>query len=277
MNNQKRRPAWLDCARPMAQPPAAGLTRAEQESSNLSADGHSASAQSDAGDALAAPQGRKAGSTRPSRCICVYCGSCHGDDPAYVEAARSLGQTMAQRGIGLIYGGGDLGLMGTVAHAALEAGGHVTGIIPAFLRRREKMLHDLSELIVTQNMHERKMLMFEAADGFIALPGGIGTLEELVEQLTWVQLGRHGKPIVAVNTLGFWSPLTAMLEHMRSHGFIRETDDVALPLMPTPQAAVDHCQAVWAGAPPRSRDPGADHGETVRDVHDADATIKRRM
>ena len=114
---------------------------------------------------------------------------------------------MAKDGIGLVYGGGGLGLMGEIAHSVLQHGGRVTGIIPAFLSEKERMLRDATELIVVDDMHERKKLMFDKSDAFVALPGGIGTLEELVEQLTWAQLGRHAKPIVLVNIDGFWSPL----------------------------------------------------------------------
>ena len=153
--------------------------------------------------------------------ICVYCGSGCGRNPAYLSAARQLGQTLAEADIGLIYGGGSLGLMGEVARATLAAGGRVTGIIPDFLVQRERMLTDVNELVVTANMHERKMTMFERADGFIALPGGMGTLEELVEISTWSQLGRHNKPIILANIDSYWDPLLTLLEHMRQEQFIR--------------------------------------------------------
>ncbi len=153
--------------------------------------------------------------------ICVYCGSGVGKSPAYRAAARTLGKALAEQKIGLIYGGGDLGLMGDIAHTTLDHGGHVTGIIPQFLTRKEQMLRDVDELIVTQDMHERKRLMFERSDGFVALPGGIGTLEELVEQLTWVQLGRHTKPVIIANIEGFWDPFLNVLTHMKADGFIR--------------------------------------------------------
>lgn len=153
--------------------------------------------------------------------ICVYCGSGVGKSPAYRAAARTLGKALAEQKIGLIYGGGDLGLMGDIAHTTLDHGGHVTGIIPQFLTRKEQMLRDVDELIVTQDMHERKRLMFERSDGFVALPGGIGTLEELVEQLTWVQLGRHTKPVIIANIEGFWDPFLNILTHMKADGFIR--------------------------------------------------------
>ncbi len=155
------------------------------------------------------------------RKICVYCGSSSGADPAFVAAAEQFGRILAENGVGLVYGGGDLGLMGAVAHAALRAGGHVTGIIPGFLQKREHMLESVQELLIVEDMHERKRLMFEKADGFVALPGGVGTLEELVEQLTWVQLERHDKPVLIADINGFWRPLLGLLGHMRDQGFIR--------------------------------------------------------
>ncbi|MFT3730451.1 MAG: TIGR00730 family Rossman fold protein [Hyphomicrobium sp.] len=158
--------------------------------------------------------------------VCVYCGSGKGVDSAYAIAARKLGKTLADNGIRLIYGGGSLGLMGEVARAALGAGGKVTGIIPEFLGSREHMLKDVDELIVVENMHVRKQLMFDRADAFVALPGGIGTLEELVEQLTWSQLGRHSKPIVVANINGFWDPFLNLLDHMKAETFIRAGLDV---------------------------------------------------
>jgi uncharacterized protein (TIGR00730 family) len=155
--------------------------------------------------------------------VCVYCGSGPGTNPRFVEAATALGKTFAENGVRLVYGGGSLGLMGAVAKSTLDHGGSVTGIIPEFLTARENALSRVQELIVTPDMHERKRLMFERSDAFIALPGGIGTLEELVEQLTWQQLGRHAKPILLANIDGFWEPLLALLAHMRSTEFIRPT------------------------------------------------------
>jgi uncharacterized protein (TIGR00730 family) len=153
--------------------------------------------------------------------ICVYCGSGLGLNAAYAQAARALGQSLAQNNIGLVYGGGSLGLMGEVARATLESGGRVTGIIPGFLTKKERMLREVDELIVTDDMHERKRLMFERSDAFVALPGGVGTLEELVEQLTWVQLGRHAKPVIVANIEGFWNPFLSLLAHMQADTFIR--------------------------------------------------------
>lgn len=158
--------------------------------------------------------------------VCVYCGSSFGTDPTYEAAATRLGQLVAEANIRLVYGGGSIGLMGTVAKATLDSGGKVTGIIPHFLEEREVMLSTLEDLIVTQDMHERKQLMFQRSDAFIALPGGIGTLEEAVEMMTWAQLGQHQKPIVLVNVNGFWSPLLELLNHMRAQGFIRPETEV---------------------------------------------------
>src|SRR6476661_1054696 len=153
--------------------------------------------------------------------VCVYCGSGFGDDPIFAETALALGREMAERGVRLVYGGGNVGLMGTIAQSVLDHGGYVTGIIPDFLKSREKLLDDVQETIVVPDMHTRKRLMFEKADAFVALPGGIGTLEELVEQMTWAQLGRHTKPILMLNTKGFWKPLLTLFAHMRDQGFIR--------------------------------------------------------
>src|SRR5215208_3406702 len=153
--------------------------------------------------------------------ICVYCASGPGKNPAYMQAATHFGRILADNGIRLVYGGGAVGLMGALAESVLDHGGLVTGVIPDFLVNREHMLTRVQERIVTPDMHERKRVMFERADAFVALPGGVGTLEELVEQLTWAQLGRHKKPILLANIGGFWDPLCALLEHMREEGFIR--------------------------------------------------------
>jgi len=152
--------------------------------------------------------------------ICVYCGSGPGSDPAFVAAARALGAILADNGIGLVYGGGSVGLMGELANAVLDRGGKVIGIIPTFLENREHA-NPRGELIVTRDMHERKQRMFDEADAFVALPGGVGTLEEVVEQMTWAQLGRHQKPILLANIQKFWDPLCALLDHMEELQFIR--------------------------------------------------------
>jgi uncharacterized protein (TIGR00730 family) len=155
--------------------------------------------------------------------VCVYCGSGPGTNPQFVEAAVAFGQALARNKVGLVYGGGSVGLMGAIATSTLDHGGTVTGIIPDFLTAREHALSRVQEMIVTRDMHERKRLMFERSDAFVALPGGVGTLEELVEQLTWQQLGRHSKPIMLANVDGFWEPLLALLAHMRATAFIRPT------------------------------------------------------
>ncbi|HET7885291.1 MAG TPA: TIGR00730 family Rossman fold protein [Bradyrhizobium sp.] len=153
--------------------------------------------------------------------VCVYCGSGPGTNPLFTESAKAFGKVLAENGIRLVYGGGSLGIMGAVASSVLDHGGMVTGIIPDFLKLRENALKRVQEMIVTPDMHERKRLMFEHSDAFVALPGGIGTLEELVEQLTWQQLGRHSKPVLLANIDGFWEPLFALLAHMRETEFIR--------------------------------------------------------
>lgn len=160
--------------------------------------------------------------------VCVYCGSGAGTDPAFVEAARAFGETLAKKGITLVYGGGAVGIMGAVALSTLDHGGNVIGIIPEFLMSRERALRGTHQLIVTEDMHERKRKMFEMADAFVALPGGVGTLEEVVEQITWMQLGRHKKPILLANIKGFWDPLCALLDHMKALEFIREGLDFEL-------------------------------------------------
>ena len=162
------------------------------------------------------------------RSVCVYCGSGLGRDPHHEEAAELLGRRFAENDVRLVYGGGGLGLMGTIARSVIAHGGRVTGIIPQFLVDKERMLEEVSEVIVTENIHERKALMFERADAFVALPGGIGTLEELVEQLTWAQLGRHRKPILVANIKMFWNPLIVLLDHMTKLEFIRPGLDVKL-------------------------------------------------
>ncbi|MFZ0206122.1 MAG: TIGR00730 family Rossman fold protein [Roseiarcus sp.] len=160
------------------------------------------------------------------RNICVYCGSSMGNDPRFGEAADQLGSEIAAAGIRLVFGGGDAGLMGRVARSVLASGGRVTGIIPKFLIKHENALLSAQELIVVDDMHQRKQMMFDRSDAFVALPGGIGTLEELVEQLTWVQLARHRKPVLLADIGGFWRPLLALIAHMHNLGFLREGFDV---------------------------------------------------
>jgi uncharacterized protein (TIGR00730 family) len=183
------------------------------------------------------------------RSICVFCGSASGKDPAFEAAAVALGRALARAGIRLVYGGGSIGLMGTVAREVLAGGGTVLGVIPKFLVDREVMLPQVTELIVTEDMHQRKRIMFEQADAFVALPGGIGTLEEVVEQMTWVQLGQHAKPIVLVDIAGFWGPLAGLLDHMKASGFIRPGFEVSYAVAPDVDAVLP---AVHAGAKPPS-------------------------
>jgi uncharacterized protein (TIGR00730 family) len=159
--------------------------------------------------------------SRLLRNICVYCGSAQGAGLVYEAAARQLGQAMAKASIGLVYGGGAHGLMGALAGSVLGSGGHVTGIIPDFLVGKEGPLPGLQECLVVSSMHERKRLMFERADAFVALPGGIGTLEELAEQLSWVQLERHTKPVMIADIAGFWQPLLRLFAHMGERQFIQ--------------------------------------------------------
>ncbi|MEY5002684.1 MAG: hypothetical protein RL678_493 [Pseudomonadota bacterium] len=153
--------------------------------------------------------------------LCVYCGSASGHDAAYADSARALGLEIARRGMSLVYGGGHVGLMGVVADAVLAAGAEVTGVIPSALMDSEVGHTRLTKLHVVKDMHERKALMAELADGFIALPGGIGTLEELFEVMTWLQLGYHRKPVGLLNTIGFYDDLLRMLNKQRDAGFLR--------------------------------------------------------
>ena len=159
-----------------------------------------------------------------------------------MSAARELG-TLAEAGIGLVYGGGGIGLMGETARGVLSAGGHVTGIIPEFLVSKERMLDGVHELIVTRTMHERKMAMFERSTGFVALPGGIGTLEELAEILTWSQLKQHARPIILCNVAGFWDELQGLLRHMTAEGFIRAGYEVKLDVAEGPAGIIPAYEA----------------------------------
>lgn len=186
--------------------------------------------------------------------VCVYCGSGSGTNPHFAEAATALGRILAENGVKLIYGGGSVGLMGAVAKSTLDHGGIVTGIIPDFLVRRENALERVQEMIVTHDMHERKRLMFERSDAFVALPGGVGTLEELVEQLTWQQLGRHSKPILLANIDGFWEPLLALLAHMRSTQFIRPTLAVDIIQADRVEDILPRLRAAAAAASPEDKE-----------------------
>lgn len=191
--------------------------------------------------------------------ICVYCGTGEGATPAYLAAATELGRRIAADGLSLVYGGGSIGLMGAVARATLDNGGHVTGVIPRFLEEREVMMQTVSDLVVTDDMHERKRIMFDRADAFVALPGGIGTLEELVEVLTWGQLGRHRKPVALADINGFWRPLVTLLEHMREEAFIRPGFEIAYHVCPTVADILPTLRAACAA-------PGDEAGANVADL-----------
>jgi uncharacterized protein (TIGR00730 family) len=193
--------------------------------------------------------------------VCVYCGSSAGSEPAFADAAAQLGKIFAQSGVRLVYGGGSVGLMGILAESVLAHGGKATGIIPEFLTQRERPRRLAQELIITRDMHERKRTMFDRADAFVALPGGIGTLEELVEQLTWAQLGRHRKPILIANINRYWDPLLTLVAHMRERAFVPESlavnflvaervEDILPSLR---QAARDQVEAEKAMAIPAER------------------------
>lgn len=154
--------------------------------------------------------------------VCVFCGSSPGHDPRFREVAQDVGRTLAEAGLEVVYGGGRIGLMGAVAEAALAAGGRVTGIIPEALDRREVGFRDLTEFIVVDSMHERKRLMAERSDAFVALPGGFGTFEEFCEIVTWSQLGMHAKPCILLNAYGYYDPMVAMFDRAQAEGFVRE-------------------------------------------------------
>jgi uncharacterized protein (TIGR00730 family) len=175
------------------------------------------------------------------RSICVYCGSSVGRSEVYADAGYALGRSIAESRLRLVYGGGTRGIMGAVAKGAMEANGKVTGIIPRFLMNKEATeaaLGRLDDLVVTDDMHTRKHEMFEKSDAFVALPGGIGTLEEIIEVMTWAQLGRHRKPIVFANIAGFWDPMLMLLDHMRAEGFVHTARLVQPVVVDTAEAVV---------------------------------------
>jgi uncharacterized protein (TIGR00730 family) len=190
------------------------------------------------------------------RRVCVFCGSAAGARPDYAQAAEALGQAIAARGLGLVFGGGAVGLMGIVSRAALAAGAPVTGIIPHGLVMREAGNRDLPDLRVVASMHERKAMMAEMSDGFIVLPGGYGTLEEAIEALTWLQLGIHRKGVVFVDTLGFWSRQMAMLDHMVEEGLLKPEMRAMAMLAPDGGAALDALERFAAPVLPRWLMPG---------------------
>lgn len=167
--------------------------------------------------------------------ITIYCGSCAGHDPRYREAAAETASYLAQEGIGLVYGGGNVGLMGVIANAALNAGGEVIGVIPQALMDKELGHGGVTELHVVRSMHERKQRMVDLSDGFIALPGGIGTLDEMFETLTWLQLSFHEKPVGMLNVNGFFDGLLVFLDHMTAQGFLKQEHRDCLLVADSPQ------------------------------------------
>jgi hypothetical protein len=187
------------------------------------------------------------------RRICVFCGASSGRLPAYAAAARSLGATLASRDLGLVYGGGRVGLMGAVADAALAGGGEVIGVIPQELVNRELAHAGLTELHVVGSLHERKARMAELADGFIALPGGFGTLDELLEQLTWSQLGLHAKPIGLFDVEDYWRPLIALARHATEEGFVRESDLAAIAVGGDAEGLLDRLERLTRSERPRPK------------------------
>jgi uncharacterized protein (TIGR00730 family) len=180
------------------------------------------------------------------RRVCVFCGSSVGSRPEYAAAARRTGELIAGAGLGLVYGGGNIGLMGVLADAALRAGGEVIGVIPAALQAKELAHTGLSELFVVATMHERKAKMADLSDGFVALPGGYGTLDELFEILTWAQLGIHGKPVALLDVSGFFAPLLSAVDHITGEQFVRPRHRNLLRLAKAPEQLLD----VLFGTPP---------------------------
>jgi uncharacterized protein (TIGR00730 family) len=187
------------------------------------------------------------------RRVCVFCGASSGQRPAYAQAARGFGSAVAARGLGLVYGGGRVGLMGAVADGALGSGGEVVGVIPQALVERELAHGGLTELHVVGSLHERKALMADLADAFVALPGGFGTLDELMEQLTWSQLGLHAKPVGLLDVEGFWRPLIALARHATDEGFVRESDLGAIAVGDEPEALLDRLERLEREERPRPK------------------------
>lgn len=175
--------------------------------------------------------------------VCVFCGSREGARPGYVDQARALGALLVEQDIGLVYGGGSIGLMGTVADAVLAGGGHVTGVIPQALARREIAHHDAQEMLVVDTMHTRKAKMAELSDAFIGMPGGMGTYEELFEVLTWAQLGIHTKPIGLLNVDGYFDAMIHMIEHAINEGFVHEEHRDLLVVAETPKTLLEKLEA----------------------------------
>ena len=185
--------------------------------------------------------------------VCVFCGASSGRLPAYADAARAFGAAAAARGLGVVYGGGRVGLMGAVADAALAAGGEVIGVIPQELVDRELAHGGLTELHVVNSLHERKALMADLADGFVALPGGFGTLDELLEQLTWSQLGLHAKPIGLYDVEDYWRPLIALARHATEEGFVRESDLTLIAVGNDAEGLLDRLERLTRAERPRAK------------------------
>ena len=184
------------------------------------------------------------------KCVCVFCGSSPGHDPAYAQAARAMGRVLAARGITLVYGGGRVGMMGAIAQAALDAGGKVIGVIPEALKRKELASDDLTQLHIVQTMHERKQLMADLADAFIAMPGGFGTFEEFCEILTWAQLGLHAKPIGLLDVHGYFAPLVAMVDRAVAERFVRPEHRALLLHGIAAETLLDAMAAWWPPSAP---------------------------
>ncbi len=174
----------------------------------------------------------------PARSVCVFCGSRPGTDPAHAADAATMGRALAAQGWRLVYGAGDVGLMGEVARAAQAAGGDTFGVIPVHLLNAEVGKRDLSRFVVTENMHERKKVMFMNCDAVVVLPGGAGSLDEFFEVLTWAQLGLHDKPIVLLNRNGFWNPLLSLIDHVIAQGFAAPSLKGLVTAVPDPEAAM---------------------------------------
>ena len=191
----------------------------------------------------------------PNRNICVFTGSQRGTRPEYAQAAKELGKELIARGYGLVYGGGNVGLMSVVADIALELGGHVTGVIPNSLVSKEVAHLGLSDLRVVNSMHERKALMAELSDGFIAMPGGIGTMEEFFEVLSWAQLGIHAKPCGLLNVSGYYDPLIQFLDHAVSEDFIKPKHRALMIVEREPGKLLDRFVEIWKSLAPRQFDP----------------------
>lgn len=183
---------------------------------------------------------------KPLLSVCVFCGSRSGHDPAFSGAAKDLGAALAAEGWRLVYGAGDVGLMGEVARAAQGAGARTLGVIPTHLMGRERGRHDLTTLVITENMHERKKVMFMNSDAVVVLPGGAGSLDEFFEVLTWAQIGLHGKPICLLDVAGYWQPLVALIDHIIAQGFADPGLRRLFTVQPDVASLVSHLRGVMA-------------------------------